>query len=540
MPIHKQIQGGETYLPFALSKLRQLAATAQSSGGNASQTYSVDGVQIRLWVVGDQQYLRMIAPTLLSWAFRTIDTGTVFSLILADPAGSKRYIEPVIQNYDAASYAVFNCLYPVGDGYAVRWQAEGPGFSQPVYSGDALDNYYPVMDALGNPNSYQYGDTTAPDGKQGLALTSDGCRFYAGTSGLGMSPMASHGLSLVPLGQFSGEAGVGEYKWMAMGRIRIGDQVETDDAGVPLGRYAPSMYVTGTREKIPYSVGPQLIPARNTGFSKLYAIGRGRAIMTLAYLREKATITPETTYLPDYDPVVLITPDFGVNWITLPAPFIAIRPSGAAPVGTLLCESGAASGGGVFKSVFVPMSKDGKTVLWLLPQCELSTGAGWQSNVTAILRSTDAGLTFTLVTTVPTQYYADAFWYMDRVFGEGCFWFYGSIDTSGAGTVFHRWVTYDSGSTWQRIETATGDFACTKPYINADEPGVLYAPHYTASPEEERLIKTDGQFLASTSGMQLVDDTFVLPPTVEYTSQRMAYIGGRDVIYPALPTLMRL
>jgi hypothetical protein len=59
MPIHKLVdKGGEKYLPFALSKLRQLAKEAEKRGGYAVRRITTDdGFTIEISVAGTQQHL---------------------------------------------------------------------------------------------------------------------------------------------------------------------------------------------------------------------------------------------------------------------------------------------------------------------------------------------------------------------------------------------------------------------------------------------------------------------------------------------------
>ncbi len=58
MPVHKKILGGEQYLPFALTKLRQLAARSESSGGYASAKWTVDdGSTILIEVRKDEHFV---------------------------------------------------------------------------------------------------------------------------------------------------------------------------------------------------------------------------------------------------------------------------------------------------------------------------------------------------------------------------------------------------------------------------------------------------------------------------------------------------
>lgn len=58
MGIHKKIIGGEQYLPFALSKLRELAIEAEKRGGYASRIFVVDGsVTITLNVMRSEHFL---------------------------------------------------------------------------------------------------------------------------------------------------------------------------------------------------------------------------------------------------------------------------------------------------------------------------------------------------------------------------------------------------------------------------------------------------------------------------------------------------
>jgi len=59
MPLHKIILGGEKYLPFALSKLRQLTELAKGMGGFASQTYKTGGATVSLRVTPTDEYLRL-------------------------------------------------------------------------------------------------------------------------------------------------------------------------------------------------------------------------------------------------------------------------------------------------------------------------------------------------------------------------------------------------------------------------------------------------------------------------------------------------
>ena len=77
---------------------------------------------------------------------------------------------------------------------------------------------------IGNAVSYQYGDPGANTPRTGVLFNGAGLRFAAGTDGLGMSPMASHGLSLVPLGQSNA---AGEHKWLAMGRTQTGTTIDS-------------------------------------------------------------------------------------------------------------------------------------------------------------------------------------------------------------------------------------------------------------------------------------------------------------------------
>lgn len=530
MPVHKQLFGGDKYLPFALSKLRQLALRAAAVGGYASQTFTVDdGSTIFLRVVQDQHYLTITAPTLVAWTYRVKDEQTVFSLALINPdSGSKTLYQPYVEHYDASYFAVFNALFPVGDGYLLRWQAEGPGFAAATYTGLPEDAFYPVLDRLGVAGAYQFGDPDLP-AQGGAAYTTDGCRFYAGEAGRGMEVMASHGLSLVPLGQSDAS---GEHRWIAMGRIYIGDA--TDLTNQPVEQYAPRLFAAGTRDKTPYVLGPQPQPDRGTVFSKLYAIGRGVAVMTLAYEQEKDA--------PALPPELWRTEDFGQTWQYLSVPYLSVKPLGGAADGAILCETDGPSREAILKSVFAPMSADGNTVLWLLPNAETWTGTGWQKT-TVVLRSTDAGKSFVPVSTVPTYHYADAHWYRDRVFGENCFWFYGRSGLSDAGSTFNRWITYDAGSTWSMVAAgvADGDYACIRPYVDADNLGRMVASRYVASPKKLQIKTTDGRFDAVKDGATVVGDTFVVPPNLSFTALCAASIDpSRDVIYPALPNLMRL
>lgn len=58
MGIHKKIIGGEQYLPFALSKLRELAIEAGKRGGYATRIFIVDGgTRITLNVMRDEHFL---------------------------------------------------------------------------------------------------------------------------------------------------------------------------------------------------------------------------------------------------------------------------------------------------------------------------------------------------------------------------------------------------------------------------------------------------------------------------------------------------
>lgn len=60
MPVHKLIQGGEQWLPFALSRLRVLAMLAPGMGGYASQSFPMpDGATVSVRIEGDQQFLRI-------------------------------------------------------------------------------------------------------------------------------------------------------------------------------------------------------------------------------------------------------------------------------------------------------------------------------------------------------------------------------------------------------------------------------------------------------------------------------------------------
>lgn len=63
MGVHKIIEsGGEQYLPFALSKLRQLVGEAATQWGTASKViYADGGAVIRLRVAGDEQFLHITA-----------------------------------------------------------------------------------------------------------------------------------------------------------------------------------------------------------------------------------------------------------------------------------------------------------------------------------------------------------------------------------------------------------------------------------------------------------------------------------------------
>lgn len=60
MPVHKNIRGSAKYLPFALSKLRQLVAHAAGIGGYAARKfYSDDGTIISISTKGDQQHINI-------------------------------------------------------------------------------------------------------------------------------------------------------------------------------------------------------------------------------------------------------------------------------------------------------------------------------------------------------------------------------------------------------------------------------------------------------------------------------------------------
>jgi len=79
VPIHKIILGGEQYLPFALSKLRQLAQHAERNGGFANQKIIVDGVTILLGVRQDQWFLTILGEE-ASYEFLTSEWIENFAL----------------------------------------------------------------------------------------------------------------------------------------------------------------------------------------------------------------------------------------------------------------------------------------------------------------------------------------------------------------------------------------------------------------------------------------------------------------------------
>lgn len=84
MPVHKVIQGSTDYLPFALSKLRQLAVQAERTGGYAAQKFYVDdGSTVLLRVALEHHFITITSA--LRYEFFTPDH------INSDTIGSPGY-----------------------------------------------------------------------------------------------------------------------------------------------------------------------------------------------------------------------------------------------------------------------------------------------------------------------------------------------------------------------------------------------------------------------------------------------------------------
>lgn len=93
MPIHKIINGDGKYLPFALSKLRQLAAQAAAGSGYAARKFYVDdGSIIQLSVAGEQQYINMTS----SLRYEFFASEHIFSDSFASPGYEGLITDPAI------------------------------------------------------------------------------------------------------------------------------------------------------------------------------------------------------------------------------------------------------------------------------------------------------------------------------------------------------------------------------------------------------------------------------------------------------------
>jgi hypothetical protein len=171
-------------------------------------------------------------------------------------------------------------------------------------------------------------------------------------------------------------------------------------------------------------------------------------------------------------------------------------------------------------------------------------GNTYEAQTTAIFNSTDGGASWSFTRTVQSIFTVDAFWYRDRMFGEGCIWFYGSPDLTGTGNTFNRWVTYDYGATWTMNAPGltAGDWTTYKPYVAGETKERLFGNIYKAAVPSLGTCETNGTFAEfKDHGPFIKGSSFVLPEP-NFSGFYIASTGKRkdkDRVFPQLPGLMR-
>lgn len=572
MPVHKLILGDPKYLPFALSKLRGL----EGQGDGAWNWFADDGTRITIRISGDEQYVRIEgAPNLITGFFTA--AGEWHSLLVNSDSAyvvEQRRVAVSGSTLTPATTSMRDYKH-VGDGYFLRWS--NVFFTPPTgYYGSASDLYIPVLESIKNPESYSQFDPLALQKGNGMIYNS--APFTIGQDGIRRNADQALSLSLTPFGQLNTQ---GEHAFAVMANQPSGT---TPDLNVPyvnppaMGiKYTPQMFTATTRNKLPSAVTLPLPTGRRTRNSRLFPIGRGKAIMVVGYPLQAIDYSVPT-YEADLPIQFYLTQDFGHTWTVSNAPVLAHYPGDytlttslypptppITPVNTVIvCGPPPAVGSGLRAtelgwldcSFFVPMSKDGMKVLWVLPNVAISTGSsgttGTYTRGTAIFRSTDGGLTFSFVESLPVELAWIELGVTNtyQVFGEGCVQFMAYPEPTGN---IVRYVTYDYGTTWTTYGAGTSsavDVLCVKPYVSAAQPGKLYTAYQHANtPPEMGMRAFDGLFNtdASTVFKQQVlrsgTNVALLPssdPTFGIAIEFIGKPGDKDVILPALPGLMRI